>query len=166
MAKDIYNRKEYSIAEIAYLAGIIDGEGCIYIGNHSCNAETGDKYFQTIMKVTSTDKCLIDWLQKIFGGLVKEYTPNQTPENSRKPAWFWQASGERLTHLCELLIPYAIIKKTELEIMLRMRNTYQGVTQKGKYGIQRNSQELLNLRQFLMDQIRALHVRNYSYKKD
>ena len=71
MAKDIYNRKEYTLAQIAYLAGIIDGEGCIYIGNHSCNAETGDKYYQTLLKVTSTDKCLIDWLQQIFGGLVR-----------------------------------------------------------------------------------------------
>jgi hypothetical protein len=57
-----YIRKEYTVAEIAYLAGIIDGEGCIYIGNFSCNKKTGVPYYQTNIQVTNTDKKLIDWL--------------------------------------------------------------------------------------------------------
>lgn len=162
---DIYTRKNYAIQHLAYLAGIIDGEGCIYIGNHSSNKETGDKYYQTIIKVTSTDKILIDWLIEHFDGLQGNFTQKQHAKNSRRPAYFWQISGERLTHICELLLPYVVIKRDELEIMLKMRATYVGVAQKGKQGIQRNSQELLNLRQFLMEQLRSLHIRNYTLKQ-
>ncbi len=161
---DNYTPKNYAIEHLAYLAGIIDGEGCIYIGNHSANKETGAKYFQTIMKVSSTDICLIDWLMLTFGGLRGEYTPSQMAKNCRSQVYFWQCSGARLTHLCQLILPFAIIKKKELEIMLKMRATYNGVTQKGKQGIQAHTKELLNLRQTFMDQLRKLHIRNYSNK--
>lgn len=162
---DIYERKNYSIAQLAYFAGIMDGEGCFYIGNHSCNKKTGAKYYQTVLKVASTDHKLIDWLKQTFGGLTSTYTPNQTPKNSRNQVYQWIATGERLTHLCELILPFIITKKLEVEIMLKMRSTYNGVTQKGKQGIQAHSQELLDLRQIYMDELRALHIRNHTYKK-
>lgn len=161
---DMYIRKNYAITHVAYLAGIIDGEGCVYIGNHSCCPKTGDKHFQTLLKVSSTDQNLINWLIEIFGGLQGEYTPKQMAKNCRSQVYFWQCSGQRLTHLCELILPFVIIKRDEIEIMLKMRSTYCGVTQKGKQGIQRNTTELLQLRQKYMDQIRALHIRNYSNK--
>lgn len=148
---ELYIRKNYAIQQVAYLAGIIDGEGCVYIGNHSCCPKTGDKYFQTLFKVSSTEKKLIDWLIDVFGGLRGEYTPKQMAKNCRSQVYFWQCTGERLTHLCELIFPFVIIKKDEIEIMLKMRSTYSGVTQKGKQGIQRNSPDLLALRQKYMD---------------
>lgn len=162
---DLYTRKNYAIQHLAYFAGIIDGEGCVYIGNHSCCPKTGDKYFQTLLKISSTDSCLIDWLMEIFGGLRGEYTPKQMAKNCRSQVYFWQCTGARLTHLCELILPFVIIKKKEIEIMLKMRSTYIGVAHKGKQGIQRNSPELLQLRQEYMDDLRALHIRNYANKK-
>lgn len=163
---DFYERKNYSVAQLAYLAGIIDGEGCIYIGNHSSNKESGAKYYQTLIKISSTDICLIDWLMNIFGGLRGEYTPSQMSKNGRRQVYFWQVTGERLTHLCELIYPFILIKKDELEIMLKMRATYNGVTKKGKQGIQAHPKELLDLRQIYLDQLRKLHIRNHTYKKD
>lgn len=163
---DNYTVKNYSVAQIAYLAGIIDGEGCVYIGNHSCNKETGAKYYQTLIKISSTDICLIDWLTTIFGGLRGEYTPTQMSKNGRKQVYFWQCSGNRLTHLCQLILPFVIIKKAEIEIMLKMRATFNGVAQKGKQGIQAHSEELLDLRQSYLNQLRALHIRNHTYNRD
>ena len=74
-----YTRKEYTVAQLAYLAGIIDGEGSIYIGNFSCNKKTKVPYYQTNIQVTNTDKTLIDWLFDIFGGLVTTRTKKQMP---------------------------------------------------------------------------------------
>lgn len=159
-----YTRRDYPEVQIAYLAGIIDGEGCVYIGNHSFNKKTGDKYFQTIIKVSTVDAVLSDWLFKTFGGLKGIYTPRQTPKNSKSKIFYWQCSGELLTHLCELMLPFLIIKKCEVEIMLKMRSTFQGTSQKGKQGIQRNTPELLAYREQLMKDLRALHIRNYANK--
>jgi hypothetical protein len=47
-----------------------------------------------------------------------------------------------------------------------MRATFNGVTKKGKQGIQAHSQELLDLRQTYLDEIRQLHVRNHTYQRD
>ena len=74
--------KEYTIVQIAYLAGIVDGEGSIYIGNFSCNPKTGTKNYQTNMEVTNTDENLINWLMENIGGRKNTYTPAQTPKNS------------------------------------------------------------------------------------
>jgi hypothetical protein len=158
-----YVRKEYSIETIAYLAGIIDGEGSIYIGNFSSNPVTGNKYYQTNMEVTNTDKSLTDWLHFNFGGVVNTYTAKQLPKNSRKAVFRWIASGERMTHLCELLLPFLICKKKQCEIMLKMRATYAKLQyKKGKAGVLPHTKELLDLRQSLMNEMRSLHCRNYS----
>ena len=163
MAKGDYTRREYSIAEIAYLAGIIDGEGSIYIGNFSSNPKTGNKYYQTNMEVTNTEKSLIDWLHSTFGGHINAYTAKQTPKNSRKAVWRWIASGERMTHLCEMILPFLICKVPQANIMLKMRSTYTKLQhKKGSQGIQAHTPELLALRQSYMNEMRALHCRNYS----
>lgn len=166
MAKEIYTRQDYSIAKIAYLAGIIDGEGSIYIGNFSSNPKTGDKYYQTNIEVTNSSWELIEFLEKNFGGRVYAYKASQTPKNSRKPYWRWIACGDRVTHLCELIYPYLTAKLRQCEIMISMRKTYtangKGLSKKGKQGVQRNSKELLGLRQSLFEEMQSLHCRNYS----
>lgn len=161
-----YMRKKYGNTRIAYLAGIIDGEGSIYIGNFSCNPKTKEPYYQTNIQVTNTDIALIDWLRKVFGGLVTHRTPKQTPSNSRKDVYTWTISGERLTHICELILPYLICKRKQAEIMLKMRATYKRNTSiKGKQGTQPLPNEIRLLRQSLMEEMRSLHIRTHSYKQ-
>ncbi len=166
MAKGDYTRKEYTDVQIAYLAGIIDGEGSIYIGNFSSNPKTGAKYYQTNIEVTNSEKPLLDWLFFTFGGFVNQYTEKQTPKNSRKTYWRWIATGDRLTHICELILPFLTCKRRQCEIMLKMRATYtgngKGLSHKGMSGVQPHSKELLDYRQTLMNEMRSLHCRNYS----
>ena len=162
-----YVRKEYLSTDIAYLAGIIDGEGCIYIGNFSNNPKTGEPYHQTNMQVTSTDQPLIDWLVVTFGGLFSKRTAKQHSINSRKQAYMWTASGERLTHLCELILPFLKIKTRQCEIMLKMRKTYDiPHFQKGHSGALTLDPQIRALRQSYMDEIRSLHIRTFSHKNN
>ncbi len=164
MNRYTYERKEYSIAEIAYLAGIIDGEGSVYIGNFSCNPKTGSKYYQTNIEVSNTDKNLIDWLSNIFGGRIYLYTHKQTPKNSRRTVYRWTISGERVTHVCELIFPYVVAKKRQVEIMIKMRETFKPKTGviRGVQGIQILDAELLALRQSYFEEMQSLHCRNYN----
>lgn len=157
--------QEYTIAQIAYLAGIIDGEGSIYIGNFSSNPKTGTLHYQTNMEVTNTDEKLIDWLMDNIGGRRTKYTHKQTPKNSRRDVYRWMVSGDLLTHLCHLLLPYLIIKKRQCEIMINMRKTFQRTgMQKGKQGVQPVDQETLRIRKQYFDEMRSLHCRNYANK--
>jgi hypothetical protein len=162
-----YERSEYTIAQCAYLAGIIDGEGSIYIGNFSSNPKTGNKYYQTNIEVSNTDKDLIDWLVSTFGGRIYVYTAKQTPSNSRRTVYRWTISGDRVTHLCEIMAPYIIAKKKQVEIMLKMRATYSPNmgTKKGTQGIQPLDPEVLAVRQSYFEEMQSLHCRNYKNVK-
>jgi hypothetical protein len=157
-----YIRKEYSIAECAYLAGIVDGEGSIYIGAFSSNPKTNTPHYQTNIEVSNTDKGLIEWLVNTFGARMGTYTPAQLPSNSRKTVYRWTATGERVTHLCEIMMPYLIIKKRQAEIMLKMRETYNHTgAYTGHQGLPKVSSEILEIRKALETEMRSLHCRNY-----
>ena len=168
MSKSKYIRKDYTIAQLAYLAGIIDGEGTLFIGNYGNKDKIrGTGFFQTIMAVTTTDRCLILWLYENFGGWKSEYTPKQRAENCKGPVYSWKCTGDRLTHLCELIWPYLVIKQKQAAILLEMRKTYFcSEYQPGKQGVQRISEELINRRLELMDQLKKLHCRNHTFNND
>lgn len=164
-ARSKYTRKDYTVAQCAYMAGIMDGEGSFYIGNYSGNRKNGDRHYQTVLSVSSTDIALIDWLHQTFGGMRREYTPNQMAKNCRKKVYSWAASSDRLLHICELILPYLTIKKRQCEIMIEMRKTYHDAhNQKGKWQVQRIPQEILDARHRFFLELRSLHGRNYQTK--
>lgn len=162
MKNNMYTPKEYTEVQLAYLAGIIDGEGSIYIGNFSRTPIGKILSYQTNITISNCDKILIEWLSNVFGGPMSEYTPNQTPKNSRKKVYLWRASGERLTHLCILVLPYLVIKKRQCEIMIEMRKTFERTgCAKGNPGVIYSvTEEILEKRKSLFDELRSLHCRN------
>lgn len=167
VAKSNYIKKEYPETVAAYMAGILDGEGSLSIGNYSGNRKNGDKHFQVNISVSSTDKPLIDWIYDTFGGYRGEYTPKQMSRNGRKQVYRWQCSSDRLRHICEITLPYLIIKKRQAEILIEMRKTYNGShSQKGKWNTQKIPQEILDIRQSFFLELKSLHNRTYSYKND
>lgn len=166
-ARSNYTRKKYPETTAAYMAGILDGEGSLTIGNYSCSKKTGDKHYQVNISVTSTDEILIDWIYDTFGGFRGKYTPNQMSRNGRKEVFRWQCSGDRLLHICEITIPYLTIKKRQAEILIEMRETYKDLHNvKGKQNTQRLPKEVLDFRQSLFEELKLLHGRTYSYKND
>jgi hypothetical protein len=161
--KNIYVRKEFSPEQCAYLAGIIDGEGCIHIGCfRKITKYRKSPHFQTYINVSNTSEVLIDWLKNTFGGAKRTYTPRQTPNNSRKKVFQWAAWSDQVEHICELILPYVVIKKKEVEIMIEMRKTFKEpklprtVPGHGPLPI---SQEVLEKREFLRISLRDLHQR-------
>jgi hypothetical protein len=161
-ARSQYIRKEYTAIQAAYMAGIMDGEGTFFIGNFSGNRKNGDKHFQTVIAVACTDKCLIDWLFKVFGGGIREYTPAQMSKNSRKQVYRWSATSNRLLHICEIILPYLVIKKRQAEIMIEIRKTFNDEQNiKGRQNVQNLPRGTLELRQQLMDELKLLHARTH-----
>jgi hypothetical protein len=164
MTRSQYIKREYTIAESAYLAGIIDGEGTLFIGNYGKKDKIRDQgFFQTIIAVTTTDKCLCEWLYTTFGGWKSEYTPKQRAINCKGAVYSWKCTGDRLTHLCEVMTPYLIIKKKQAEILLEMRKTYNCNSEYkiGMKGVQHIPKEIHEHRLLLMQQLKSLHCRNH-----
>jgi hypothetical protein len=121
-----YITKQYSPVDLAYLAGIIDGEGCFWIG--LVPRKSGDGYvsehYRGLLKITNTDKKLIDWLLKIFEGTQSATMKYQPKGKFEREVFEWVATGDRLLDLCEIILPYLLLKKEHCEIMIKFRKTY------------------------------------------
>lgn len=158
--------KDISIIHMSYFAGIIDGEGCIYIGRFRRNKKTNALQYQTRIEVTNTSEILIDWLVKHIGGSKYAYSENQTPKNSRKRVFRWVVSGDLLTELCYAMYPYLVIKKNECDVMLNIRKTFEKhQTKKGIQGTQPIDEETMKLREKYFHELQALHCRNLKNNK-
>lgn len=100
-------------AKFGYLAGIIDGEGCIAIG--AGKRETCINY-NALVLVQNTSKVLIDWLQDNFGGQV--YLSKKETERT-KAAWMWRITRKRDIEILLLaVLPYLIVKREQAKILL------------------------------------------------
>jgi len=88
--------------KLAYLAGIIDGEGCIHIN-------TRDKEnFSYQVAITSVDKKLLNWVKELIGGSI--YGPFKGKSN-KQFFYSWHAHGLHGKRILEAISPYLIIKK-------------------------------------------------------
>lgn len=100
-------------AKYGYLAGIIDGEGCIAIG--AGQKETCINY-NALVLVQNTSKVLIDWLQHNFGGQV--YLSKKETERT-KAAWMWRITKKKDIEILLLaVLPYLIVKREQAKILL------------------------------------------------
>lgn len=93
--------------EIAWAAGIIDGEGCIMIVNNP--------YHHVEVIVGMTHKPTIENLVKLFGGNVhkrKKYSI------IHKQAWIWKLQGPKAVLFLEKILKYTITKKEEIKLAI------------------------------------------------
>lgn len=98
------------IAEAAWLAGFIDGEGTI--ARYAAKV----KFFVWVLSVSSTDRGALEYCQQITnaGGVCeKRVYPG------RKPAFVWKVSAQRdLAAVLEQVLPYLKIRREQAEAFL------------------------------------------------
>jgi hypothetical protein len=163
--REKYIRQKYTTTDLAYLAGIVDGEGSISMGSYAVTS-IGTPQFTTYLSVTNTNKDMIDWLVNKFGTKSYARTAKQLAKNSRRPVWLWQITGDRLLHICEEILPYIVAKRRQVEIMIEMRKTFTGRSYKVGQRGPKISDKLLEKRRNLVAELRSLHIRTASIKHD
>lgn len=102
---------------MAYLAGIIDGEGTIAIDKKKHKGgRNGQKYYgyEIVFSAPNTSYELISWLKKNFGGNITTYKPE-----GRRPYWRWQlANKQKIKELLKGMRPYLIVKGKQADLAL------------------------------------------------
>lgn len=96
----------------AYLAGIIDGEGCISAYKHNAT-RTIHPHFSIDM----TQKAPIDLFSEYFGGTVYIYLPKN---DNRKLIYTYRATGKRAYEILRTLSPYLRVKKHQAIFAMEM----------------------------------------------
>lgn len=163
-----YDLSKVSQFELAYLAGFIDGEGCFYIGNHQgISYCTGNRYpnYHCILKISNNCIQVLEWIHKTFGGQITTHNKKTKSKDRNFITYDIYFTGNLLTDLTEMLIPYLIVKKPQAKVMLKMRATFP---RSGSRGPKKALEPILKYREELHIQMHRLNSRfkNHYSKKD
>jgi hypothetical protein len=131
--------------DAAYLAGLLDGEGCIHAAMIGRNKEQ----VQLLVEVWNTHKGTIDHLHEAFGG----HRGVQDRSESWKPVHFWRISIGGVRKFLPEIAPYMRIKRDQAEVALELANL--PATPKG----QRLSDDVVSERRRLVGLIQAFNKR-------
>ena len=104
-------RPHPSDTELAYFAGIIDGEGCIYV------PKADAKYRSPQVVVSNTDLELLAWVQARFGGYLAKASGRAPMNRERTKDCYTVRWGgaQMIAVLLKPLLPYLVIKRGKAE---------------------------------------------------
>ena len=136
--------------EKAYIAGLLDGEGCISISKSKPSKGCVSPSYLDRVHITNTDKRMIDFLIKTTGiGFVTETQPKNRKHKKR---YDWVLSKGAYIEFLNEISPFLIIKKEQSEMLLKYRETFMEFS----YG--RKTKDILEKREFCYQKLKEMHL--------
>ena len=129
-----------TIEELAYTAGLVDGEGSVAI----CYDRKQPEYSLQVT-VTNTHRETLEWLAEEYGGLVyakKRYLP-------RRQCYEWRIGAKRAMLFLEDIAPWMRIKTAQVALARKFRGTY---------GPKTLTPEVWEIREACYTQMHALNI--------
>lgn len=108
-SREVRINTEVSDAELGYLAGIIDADGCIVF-----NATRGSEFG---LQASMTDHNVIDWIHERFAGRVN--MGQELPSGKRMKTWVLYRQAD-LDYLLPRLIPHLVAKRKRTSALLAL----------------------------------------------
>jgi hypothetical protein len=104
--------------DIAYMAGLFDGEGCVTI-NQRWQLKKGKKkkykFWNIRMEISMTDEDVIRWVHEVLKvGTVTIRRPTKS-WIGKKTQWRWRCCFRDALYVAKLLWPYAQVKMHAIE---------------------------------------------------
>ncbi len=99
-----------SEVDVAYVAGLIDGDGCIRFQSR----KRGRKRRPPEIVVSNSCKVVVEWLQKRFGGRI--YVDNR---RGRRVSYSWRLyRKEEVRRLLRMVLPFLKVRRRQAELVL------------------------------------------------
>lgn len=116
MSRNIMN----TIADLAWAAGIIDGEGSIFIMKQRRQDRERDTNYILRVSVESTDPYMAQELKKIFpDGDLFSSSRDKRPNNSNTLKW--QVNGRNALIILKEVLPFLRVKHEQANIAIRFQ---------------------------------------------
>lgn len=110
-------------AKLAYIAGLIDGEGCIDIARRDGRLDKGrnNRGIRHVLRVhiSNTDVRILKWLVDTLGGSIHWVKPN--PTKRHRLMGNWACAGRNVELLLQAVAPYIVGKRDQVDIALAFR---------------------------------------------
>lgn len=136
--------------KMAYMAGLIDGEGHIGIKSDSTKKQYRTYYYERI-SIANTCKEVVDMFSGEFGGYVYLHKPSKLSDNSY---WTWEVTNTKARIAISKLMPYLVVKKHEAEMVTLLSDN-----KIKKYDI--IPDDIQEYRKHLFDDIKLLRKNQY-----
>jgi len=114
--------KQININDIAYLAGLFDGEGCViykqYLDSKRKNRPKRYKVWRIALEMSMTDKPVMEWVYQFLKcGTLSLNVKNKSPSSKPhwKDQWRWRCSHRDAYLVAKLMWPFAQVKLHKLE---------------------------------------------------
>lgn len=126
-------------AQLAYMAGIVDGEGSIVVVP-SYSKTKGKRYERYIIRIHAynTDPTLMVWLKQFFGG---SWSPVKRRRIEQKQSYQWYVGHTAAATIAKAILPYLVIKQRQAEILIEFAAS---MTHKHARGLPNNVIEMRN----------------------
>lgn len=95
--------------QLAYIAGFIDGEGCISLAKRG-------KYITPSLQISNTDYDILEWIGGFYGLKVYDKIADRRP--TRKPSYRLAVFGDKAIQILKDILPYLRVKKEQAEVVL------------------------------------------------
>ena len=100
--------------DIAYIAGLFDGEGCITYKQYMRKRKGQKKAYPTWsirMEIAMTDRSVLIWLHEVLGvGTLGEKRYRTKYTVGWKKQWRWRCQFRDAYYVCKLIWPFAHVK--------------------------------------------------------
>ena len=139
--------------QIAYVAGIFDGEGCIFIHEKNPRKRGKSTNFELEIYVVNTNMPMLQFVQRVCGGNISKNGLRIHLRDGRlgRQSWRWAAQSRKAADLLRQLLPYLIVKYDQAVLALQFAETKVNRQGRGRLKV-----EDLELRRSLAEQIKAL----------
>lgn len=110
--------------QLAYVAGLFDGEGSVGIYEFKKKAQNSNWQFK--VEIANTDWRIMQWLETTIGGKVGK---KSSGKSHWRQGYCWRIQGKNAEIFCRLIRPYTIIKSDQIDACLYFRK-FWGVSNK------------------------------------
>ena len=102
--------------DIAYIAGLFDGEGSVdYARRWEKRTKGKYKVWRIHCEIAMTDKYVLEWIHQVLGfGTLR---PKKVPKG-KKPQWRWRCSFREALQFAKLIWPHVQVKLHKIEQIL------------------------------------------------
>lgn len=99
----------------AYLAGIIDGEGCITITRRKVRrVKTNNWFYEPQIIIANSCKTMLDFCAGYYGGWIAILKKRK----GHTTAYQWKATGDEMRAILKDVLPYLIVRRKQANKVL------------------------------------------------
>lgn len=151
LTEDDVSQLTLSTEELAYIAGLFDGEGTVTISSYRASRYGGTQRRILMVMLSSTDRSIIDCLRETFDGSLTITKAH----NNNKEIYRWTLSARMAADFLYIVLPYLRIKREHAILGLEWQSTVRRDTNQFVH----YSDEVLEWQEFYISRIRKLNIR-------